>query len=65
MEVRRSDGHGGKTLYQLEIDIIVNIDARKVYVPCQILRPRSYITVPLGRHPAERARADLRARAVW
>ena len=34
-------------------------------LPCQILRPRSYITVPLGRHPAERARADLRASAVW
>ena len=65
VEVRRSDGHGGKTMYQLEIDFIVNIDVQKVYVPCQILRPRSYITVPLGRHPAERARADLRASAVW
>ena len=31
---------------------------------CQIPYPRSYITVPLGRHPAERARADLRARGL-
>ena len=31
---------------------------------CQIPYPRSYITVPLGRHPAERARAGLRARGL-
>ena len=28
---------------------------------CQIPASPSYITVPLGRHPAERARAGLRA----
>ena len=32
VEVRRSDGQGGKTLYKLEIDFVVNIDVRKVYV---------------------------------
>ena len=32
VEVRRSDGQGGKTLYQLEIDFVVNVDVRKVYV---------------------------------
>ena len=33
-------------------------------LPCQISHTRSYITVPLGRHPAERARAGLRARGL-
>ena len=39
VEVRRSDGQGGKTLYQLEIDFVVNIDVRKVYVQSAFRMP--------------------------
>ena len=39
VEVRRNDGRGGKTLCQLEIDFVVNIDVRKVYVQSAFKMP--------------------------